>query len=85
MTTYIVYTANSQIVLLVTVPVTGVAGTIVTVTMVILCTSCLVKAHKEKKKKISDKNVEQVLNTTENVPMQSNPAYVELQMISRYP
>jgi hypothetical protein len=32
---------------LVTAPVTGVAGTIATVTMV--CTSCLVRAHKKKK------------------------------------
>ena len=80
-TTYIVYTADSQIVLLVTVPVTGIAGTIATVTMVILCTSCLAKVHK-KKKKASDKNKQQELNTTENIPMQSNPAYVELQMIS---
>ena len=79
--TCIAYTANSQTVLLVTAPVTGVVGTIATVTMVILCTSCLVRVHK-KKTKASDKDMEQELNTTENMSMTSNPAYIELQMIT---
>ena len=80
--TYIAYTAESQTVLLVTAPVTVVAGIITTVTMVILCTSCLVRAHKKKKTKSSDIDVEQELNTTENISMTSNPAYIELQMIT---
>jgi hypothetical protein len=52
---------------LVAAPVTVVAGTIATVTMIILCTSCLGRAYKKKKTKASDTNMEQQLNTMENI------------------